>query len=47
LDGQTEHFYDYNDVVWLGKPLTLFERQVQRETIDQLLDNKELDVTAG
>jgi hypothetical protein len=46
FDGQTDHFYDYNETIWLGKPLRVFERQVQKETLDQLLDNKELDETA-
>jgi hypothetical protein len=40
LDGQSDHFYDCNETVWLGKPLSLMQRQAQKETIDQLLDTE-------
>jgi hypothetical protein len=36
LDGTTEHFYDSNERIWLGNPLSWMARQAQKEAIDQL-----------
>jgi hypothetical protein len=42
LDGTTEHFYDCNETVWLGNPLSWMARRAQNEAIDQLLENEEI-----